>query len=273
MRTVKFVKVVGSGNDFLIVHGPDISGNPAATLARRICNRKFGIGADGLLLLEKSKNADIRMRIINADGSEASMCGNGARCIALYLAQQRKNQKSRIFIETKAGIIESQIKADNVKIKLSEPRNLKLDIPVKVSGRALKINFINTGVPHAVVFVQGLDNIDVANLGRQIRYHRSFAPAGANVDFVEVLDKKSIKVRTYERGVEDETLACGTGAVASSIVFIAKLPDSEPGKYAINVQAHSAEVLKVYVDKIEGQFTNAWLEGKVRITGQGVYYV
>ncbi len=273
MRTVKFTKVVGSGNDFVLIHRRDISGFSLTQLARSICNRKFGIGADGLLLLERSKKADRRMRIINADGSEAEMCGNGARCVALYLRQQEKNKNGRIFIETKSGIIESQVSSSSVRIKLTEPRNLKLDIPIKVNERKLKVNLINTGVPHAVIFVQGLPDIDVVKLGRCIRYHRNFSPAGANVNFVEVEGRKSIKVRTYERGVEDETLACGTGAVASAIVFIAKSPDNQAGRYIINVKTHSGEVLKVYFDKIEGQFTNAWLEGKVRITGQGVYYV
>ena len=273
MKTVKFTKITGSGNDFLLMHRVGIAGTSLTQLARRICDRKFGIGADGLLLLEKSKKADIRMRIINADGSEASMCGNGARCVALYARRQAKSQKGRIFIETKAGIIESRVIGDNVKIKLTEPRNLKLDIPIKVSKRTLRVNFINTGVPHAVIFVQGLSDIDVLNLGRQIRYHRSFRPAGANVNFVEVQDKRFIKARTYERGVEDETLACGTGAVASAIIFVAKSPDVKSSRYVINVKTHSAEVLKVYFDKIEGRFRNAWLEGKVRITGQGVYYV
>jgi diaminopimelate epimerase len=273
MRAIKFIKMSGAGNDFLLAHRSSISGISLTRLARRICHRKFGIGADGLLVLEKSKKADIRMRIINADGSEAEMCGNGARCAALYIRKKRQNPKGRIFIETKAGIIESYVKADNVSIKLTEPRNLKLDIPIKVSRRILRVNFINTGVPHAVIFVQGLGDIDVVSLGRHIRYHRSFRPAGANVDFVEVLNKNSLKVRTYERGVEEETLACGTGAVASAIIFVTKSPDATADRYVINVKTQSTEALKVYFDKIKGRFTNAWLEGKVRITGQGVYYV
>jgi len=273
MRTVKFTKVVGSGNDFVIIRSSGLSGIALVNLAQNICDRKFGIGADGLLVLGKSRKADIRMRIINADGSEASMCGNGARCVALYTKQQMPNQKKQIFIETKAGIIECRINGNNTKIKLTGPRNLKLDIPIKIKRRALRVNFINTGVPHTVIFVQGLDGIDTVSLGRNIRYHRSFAPAGTNVNFVEVLGKRFIKVRTYERGVEDETLACGTGAVASAIIFIAKSPASGSARYTVNVKTRSAEILKVYFDKIEGQFTNAWLEGKVRIMAEGVYYV
>jgi diaminopimelate epimerase len=201
------------------------------------------------------------------------MCGNGARCLALYTRQQIPNPQKQIFIETKAGIIKSQVNGDNVRIKLTEPRNLKLDIPIKINRRALRVNFINTGVPHTVIFVQGLDGIDTLSMGRNIRYHRQFSPTGTNVNFVEVLGKRLIKVRTYERGVEDETLACGTGAVASAIIFIAKSPNSVPGKYAVNVKTRSGEILKVYFDKIEGQFTNAWLEGKVKVVGRGVYYV
>ena len=211
--------MVASGNDFVVI---ERSQNPAINnpriLARSICDRKFGVGADGLLLLEKSKIADVRMRIFNPDGSEAKMCGNGARCSVLYIG--RRNTE----LETKAGIIQSQLKGNSVKIKLTEPKDLKLNLPIKVNNRTLQVNFINTGVPHTVIFVADLDKIDVINLGRQIRFHKRFAPQGTNVDFVEALSNKSIKIRTYERGVEDETLACGTGVVASALITNYQLP-------------------------------------------------
>jgi diaminopimelate epimerase len=203
------------------------------------------------------------MHIFNADGSEAQMCGNGARCVALWL-------KSKFLkIETKAGIIASQVDKDNVKIKLTDPRDLKLDIPLKLNNRVLLVNFIDTGVPHTVIFVDTLDKIDVFNLGRQIRDHQKFAPQGTNVDFVEVLAKNSIKMRTYERGVEDETLACGTGAVASALVTSIRCGLQDMGRF--NVHTKGGEVLKVYFKRINNKFSEVWLEGKAKIVYKGCW--
>ena len=262
MKRMAFTKMVASGNDFVIVDRKP-SGS-LSMIARRICDRKFGIGADGLLLLEKSKKADIRMRVFNADGSETQMCGNGARCVSLYVG--RRN----LLIETKAGIIESAISGRNIRIRLTDPKRIKLDIPIKVNNRTLRVNFIDTGVPHTVIFAQGLDKIDVVNLGRQIRFHKRFAPAGTNVDFVEVLSNSSIKLRTYERGVEGETLACGTGSVAAALITAYSLQCLAANK--INVHTQSGEILKVYFERAGNNFKNVWLEGKARIVHKGVYY-
>jgi diaminopimelate epimerase len=262
--------MVASGNDFVVAAmiKQKTKIKNLANFARLICDRKCGVGADGLLILEQSKISDIKMRIFNPDGSEAEMCGNGSRCVSLWLKSKiphlsagRKNQKSRIFkIETKAGIIESGVNGNNIKIKLTGPKDIKLDIPVKINNRTLRVNFINTGVPHTVIFAEGLDKIDVFSLGRRIRYHRKFAPAGTNVDFVEVLDNDSIKIRTYERGVEDETLACGTGAVASALTFSLKTNATEK----INVETKSTEVLTVYFSRGGNKFNNVWLQGKAQ---------
>lgn len=264
--------MVATGNDFVVVEKKSQKLN-FKKLALKLCDRKFGLGADGLLILDKSKSVDIRMRIFNADGSEAKMCGNGARCVALYTSRRIAKNKSRISIETQAGVIVSEVAGDNVKIKLTEPKNLKLDLPVKVGARTLRVNFINTGVPHAVIFTEGLDKISVFNLGRQIRHHRAFVPAGTNVDFVEALSNRSINLRTYERGVEDETLACGTGAVASALVFSLKTKKIISGRYAVDVKTRSGQMLKVYFEKINDKFTNTWLQGQAKIVAEGVYYV
>lgn len=250
--------MAASGNDFVVIN------NDLGKLARKICDRKFGIGADGLLVLGKSKRADVRMRIFNADGSEAQMCGNGARCAALFTG------KKKVLIETKAGIIDSEVKGDNVKIKLTEPKNIILDMPLKVNSRTLHLNFINTGVPHTVIFVEGLDKFSIADLARFIRYHKKFAPKGTNVNFAEVLDKDAIKVRTYERGVEDETLACGTGAVASALLTAYDLLLTTK---KINVHTRGGEILKVYFERTGREFKDIWLEGKVKTVCKGVYYV
>jgi len=257
--------MVASGNDFVVLEFSSSRVLELKDLARKICDRKFGAGADGLLVLEKSKIADIKMHIFNPDGSEAEMCGNGAHCAVSYLG------KSNVKIETKAGIIEGKFDKEKVRIKLSDPGNLKLDLPIKINNRLLHVNFINTGVPHTVIFVEALDKIEVVNLGRQIRFHKKFMPAGTNVDFVEVLDFGSIKIRTYERGVEDETLACGTGSVASALITNLKLKTKSFGK--INVQTKSGEILKVYFNRMDNYFRNVWLEGKAKTVYKGEYYV
>ncbi|MFH0738250.1 MAG: diaminopimelate epimerase [Candidatus Omnitrophota bacterium] len=266
MKKITFAKMVASGNDFVLIENHGYKGLPH--LVKSLCDRKLGIGADGLLLLEKTKRADIRMRILNADGSEAEMCGNGARCVAFWLDAKRRaaSGKSRkIRIETMAGIIEAGVAAGNVKIRLTRPKGLRLDMPVEINKRKLRVNFIDTGVPHAVVFTQGLDEIDVFSLGRAMRYHAKFAPAGTNANFIEVLNKDSISIRTYERGVEDETLACGTGSVASALVFAQK--SGACGE--VNVHTRSKEVLKVYFERKDKEFSNIWLEGSARIVFKG----
>jgi diaminopimelate epimerase len=267
MSKIKFTKMVASGNDFVVIEIPNPKSKiqNLSVLANRICDRKYGAGADGMLVLGKSKSADIRMRIFNADGSEAEMCGNGARCAALYASARTPNLK----IETMAGIVEARVKKDMVKIRLTDPHGLKLDFPINVGGRRLRVNFINTGVPHTVIFVNGLEKIDVEGLGRQIRFHKQFSPKGTNVNFIEVADKNSIKIRTYERGVEGETLACGTGSTASALIFAIKAKALN----SVNVQTESQEVLKVYFNRNECKFRDVWLEGKARIVYTGVYNV
>jgi len=261
MKRIKFTKMTASGNDFIVIDKKPSGGISA--IARSLCDRKFGIGADGLILLDKIKEADTRMRIFNADGSEAEMCGNGARCAALF----GRKTKARLF--TKAGLINAELKRDRVRIQLTEPKGIKLDIPLKVSGRLIRVNFINTGVPHAVVFVNGIDNIAVANIGRSIRFHTKFAPAGTNVDFVEVKGNDLIAIRTYERGVEDETLACGTGSVAAGLIFALK--SGLDG--LVKVRTQGGEELKVYFKKENKSFRDVWLEGSAKIVYKGEYYV
>ena len=263
MKKINFTKMVASGNDFVVVEAcQSISTSGYRDLAKKMCDRKFGVGADGLLVIGKSQKADIRMRIFNADGSEAEMCGNGARCAALYTG--KKNMR----LETLAGIIEAIVSRDLVKIKLTDPHSLKLDLPVKVGSRSLWVNFINTGVPHAVIFVDGLENIDVHSLGRHIRNHKEFSPKGTNVNFIEVLDNDSIAIRTYERGVEAETLACGTGSTASALVFALR---AGINKYVF-VHTRSGEVLKVYFNRTDNKFSDVWLEGKASIVYEGKYW-
>ena len=273
---IEFYKLQASGNDFILFDNSKGKSKANSAFykkfAKKHCSRKLGIGADGVLVIESSKKADFKMRIFNVDGSEAEMCGNGARCVGLwaFLAKGKKNVK----FDTKAGLIEAKVKGKGnssvVKIKISAPSGLKIDLPLKVSRRKIKVNFVNTGVPHVVIFVQGLEKIDVDKIGREVRFHKQFKPAGANVNFVEIKGKNSLAVRTYERGVEAETLACGTGSLASAVVSYFKLNPRVKQKKAISfsVSTKSKDILKVTFDLLN-KVSNVWLEGEAYLVYKG----
>lgn len=217
MKTIEFTKMQASGNDFIVVDNRRRVIKNAKAFAARFCPAHTSIGADGVLLLEKSKKAAFKMRIINADGSEAEACGNGFRCIARY-ANERLGFPKKFEFESLSGRIRSDVKGRNVQVDLINPKKPIQQGKLNVLGWKLHYFFINTGVPHTVIFAGDLPGIDVKSLGRTIRYHEQFKPQGTNVNFVEVKEKNLIHIRTYERGVEDETLACGTGSTASAIV-------------------------------------------------------
>ncbi|MFA5093514.1 MAG: diaminopimelate epimerase [Candidatus Omnitrophota bacterium] len=261
MKKINFTKMVGSGNDFVVIQGRPCAN--LSKLARIVCDRRLGIGADGMLVIEKSKKADLGMRIFNADGSEAKMCGNGARCAALF------SGKKSVSLSTQAGTVNAKVSGNCAKIQITQPKNIKLDLPLKVSGRLIKVNFIDTGVPHTVVFVNGIEKINVETIGRSIRNHVKFSPEGTNVNFVQVLGPNLIQIRTYERGVEGETLACGTGSTASALIFALKNNLNN----LIKVKTQSGEVLKIYFKKDNSNFKQVWLEGSARIVYKGEYYV
>lgn len=263
MKDIDFIKMSGSGNDFIIIDNRQNSAVLTPEFIKEICERKKSVGADGVLLLEKSDVSDIKMRVFNPDGREVQMCGNGARCIGLW-AKETLSQP-RIKIETKSGGIEAEvIGKEMVRIKFADPKDIKLNLNLDVQGRTYKVNFITTGVPHAVIFTEEFPQ-DIKGIGQSIRYHQQFRPEGANVDFVKVKSQDAISVRTYERGVEDETLACGTGAVAAAILaYHASLVD----KKQISVETRGGEILKVYFE-YNGGFKNIWLEGRVEIVYKG----
>jgi len=266
MSTVRFTKAVATGNDFIIIDNRSAKlGGSLSRLAKKICERKWSVGSDGLLVIEASKKTDFRMRIFNPDGSEAEMCGNGSRCIALY-ARTKRIAKDEMTIETVAGILKAKVKKDIVKVKLPDPTDIRWNFCLTIHNCPYKLNFVKAGVPHVVHFVEDLDKVDVKNVGASIRFHKEFSPAGTNADFVKVIGANEIKVRTYERGVEDETLACGTGAVASAIISA----ESEKLKSPITVETQSGEKLKVYFELIEGDFRNVYLEGKAKLVCDGI---
>lgn len=262
-----FIKMVAAGNDFVVLDNRSGSwkGHPAVW-SKRLCDRRSGVGADGVLWLERSRTSDARMRIFNPDGSEAEMCGNGVRCLAHFAVKKGLGaRRSRLTIETPAGVIEAEVRGDVVKAKLPDPRGLRLNLRVAVQGHRRSLNFIDTGVPHAVLMVGSLDRCDVGTLGRQIRTHRFFRPRGTNVDFVSMGSGREIAVRTYERGVEDETLSCGTGSTASALVAAALKGLRSP----VRVRTASGETLKVYFTKTRAGFREVYLEGRVQTCFEG----
>ena len=275
---IPITKLVASGNDFVLF---DVKGRTSKinfkALAKQICDRKFGMGADGLLVLGRSRRASAKMRIFNADGSEAEMCGNGARCVAYYLSKNKPNSRKKITIETMAGLLKAEVDSKKVAINMTKPKGIKLDMSLRISKRTVKANFINTGVPHVVLLSDGLDRFDVSSLGRIIRFHKKFKPRGTNVNFIEPISSDRIRIRTYERGVEQETLACGTGSVASVIIYFLKLEKAKLVKktksYKINVETRSGEVLEICFDINKNRIENVWLKGKSKIICRGVYYV
>lgn len=215
---IPFWKMHGAGNDFILVDDRSLS-FPLADLALlvHLCDRRRGVGAEGILLLQPSSAADFRMRFLNPDGSEVDMCGNGARCIA-RLACEIGAAPADMRIETAAGIVRAEVLPPLVRLHLPAPKDWRMDLPLAWNGREVPIHFVNSGVPHAVCVVDHLADTDVAVLGAAIRRHPLFAPAGTNADFVQITGPRSLAIRTYERGVEAETLACGTGIAAAALV-------------------------------------------------------
>lgn len=213
-----FWKMHGAGNDFILVDDRSQT-FPAGDLPwiAHLCERRRGVGSEGLLLIQPSAAADFRMRFFNPDGHEAEMCGNGARCIA-RLAHEIGAAPADMRIETAAGLVRAEILPPLVRLHLPPPNGWRLDLSVEWSGRKWAIHHVNTGVPHAVAVVDDLAALDVPAFGSCIRRHALFAPAGTNADFIQIAGPDSLSIRTYERGVEAETLACGTGIVAAALV-------------------------------------------------------
>lgn len=268
-KTIPFYKMVASGNDFVVVDNRRNLIREPRKFAAEVCVPRTGIGADGILLLENSRKADFKMRIINSDGSEAEACGNGFRCIALF-AKKILNYPNQFEFESLSGIIQASIRPNGrVRARLVNPKDYRANGDIEVLKHRLHYAFINTGVPHVVIFVQGLPKIDVDNIGRAIRQHAVFRPKGTNVNFVEVKSRSEIHVRTYERGVEAETQACGTGSTASAIVSALAGYVKPP----VQVVTKSGECLGVDFKREKGRVTDVFLEGTVALVYEGKLFV
>lgn len=264
---IHFTKMSGSGNDFILIDNRQgqLDSDHLADWVVKVCRRRLSVGADGVILIEASQKTDFRWRFFNADGSEAEMCGNGGRCAVRFARLKGIVHRDQITFETLAGIIRGELHGKRVKIQLTQPSSPVIDIALQVNKKNLVIHSINTGVPHAVQFVEDMENEDVVKIGRAVRYHSYFAPKGTNMNFVKVLEGGRLAVRTYERGVEDETLACGTGCVASALLAGIKGFAVSP----VEVVTRSREKLLVYF-KAEGEkFSEVYLEGGARVIYEG----
>jgi diaminopimelate epimerase len=263
---LEFTKMNGAGNDFVLIDGRAKKVSLTRDQIVRLCDRHRGVGADGVLVLVPSASgkADCAWEFYNSDGSTGEMCGNGARCFSRFV--QRKAGLNRdLTFETEAGIIKASFQGDRVTVNLTAPRDLRLAEQVPLAGGPQTIHSVNTGVPHAVLFVPDADKAMVAQLGPEIRRHPHFAPKGTNVNFVQLLGPGSIRVRTFERGVEGETLACGTGVTASALIASRVHKFNSP----VKVQVQGGDQLEVSFEGQNGDFSNVRLSGPAEFVFDG----
>ncbi|MGQ9689378.1 MAG: diaminopimelate epimerase [Desulfobaccales bacterium] len=266
LRRLPFFKMHGGGNDFVLVDHRQrpIPPEEHRRFARRVCAPKVGVGADGLILIEDSLKADFRWRFYNADGSEAEMCGNGARCAARF-AVIHGLAGPRLTFETLAGLIEAEVMDHRVRVALADVGHQSLNLAIPLEDGSLTGHFMKVGVPHVVVPVANLEEVPVRKWGRGVRFHEMFQPGGTNVNFIGVDDRHTLHIRTYERGVEDETLACGTGAVASAIISATLGKTASP----VSVHTRGGEILAVSFQLHGERVSDVFLEGEALVVYQG----
>jgi len=262
MKPIPFFKMSGSGNDFIIIDNraslvPDAH---LPALVKGACRRKLSVGADGLILIEPSASVDFKWRFFNADGSVAEMCGNGARCAARFAFLHGIADRKMAF-ETLAGIIHADVEDHTVSIRMTDPVDFNAEFDLDLDGEQLRVGSVNTGVPHVVVMVADVEKTDVVAMGRRIRYHEQFAPTGTNANFISADSNGRISIRTYERGVEDETLACGTGNVAAALILAHTQGITSP----VHLATRSRSTLTVHFSRQADRFQNVFLEGDARV--------
>jgi diaminopimelate epimerase len=267
-KPIPFTKMSGTGNDFIIIdhRDPFLEPEEQSVFAEKICRRMFSVGADGLILIEDSDKADFQWQFYNADGSVAEMCGNGARCAARY-AYEKGIAPAVMSFMTAAGLIRAEVKGDLVKLEMTPPKDTVLNVEFMFGGENRTSHFSNTGVPHAVYFVEDNRTTPVKEWGREIRFHNQYQPAGTNVNFAQCTGRSSMLVRTYERGVEDETMACGTGAVACGLLG-GLLGLVEP---PVEITTSGGDVLTIYFEiQDEQNISGVFLEGPARFIYEGI---
>ena len=267
---IPFYKMHGGGNDFVLIDNRArfIPEAEQPQFARRVCRRRMGVGADGLILIEDSTQADFKWRFYNADGSEPEMCGNGGRCAARFAVLNGIAPETLSF-ETLAGLIRAEVRDRRVKITLTGVGDFNLHTSIPLEAETLVGHCARVGVPHVVVPVDDLELAPVTHWGRMIRFHSLFQPAGTNVNFIRFKGPREVEIRTYERGVEDETLACGTGAVAAALIAALLGKAGSP----VTVHTRGGEVLTVYFKPQGEAFTQIYLEGDAVVVYQGDLWV
>jgi diaminopimelate epimerase len=265
---LSFSKLSGSGNDFIIIDNRDgvVEGQGMAVpeMVRMLCRRRFSVGADGLILIVNDAEVDFAWRFFNADGSEVEMCGNGGRCAAKF-AYLKGIAGPKMAFRTLAGVMRAEVIGERVKLEVGTPRDINLDYDLPLGGRTVRVSSINTGVPHVVVPCDDLEGCDVAGLGRAVRYHPHFQPAGTNANFVSVANGR-VTIRTYERGVEGETLACGTGSIAAALICSLKGLAASP----VEIMTRGGETLRIHFTQEGGGFKDVFLEGGAAHVFDGV---
>lgn len=251
---VRFCKYQGAGNDFILIDNRQKIFAADKAEIQKLCHRRFGIGADGIICLENSSTADFAMRIFNADGSEAEMCGNGVRCLAAFVRRLGLCHKSRFSLQTMQRLLTINFQEENIEVEMGAATGVEKHPDLVV---------MNTGVPHAVIFSENIHEVELKRLGPEIRYHTRFAPQGVNVNFVQQEGPQKIAIRTYERGVEDETLACGTGCTAAALAAHLVLDMPSP----IAVKTASSEIVTISFNK---DFEDVRMSGKATFVFEGV---
>jgi diaminopimelate epimerase len=263
---LEFTKMNGAGNDFVLIDNRAQKIRLTREQLVRLCDRHRGVGADGVMVLIPcgSGKADWAWEFYNSDGSSGEMCGNGSRCFARFV-QKRTGNPNDFTFETGAGIIGAKFQGARVTVNLTAPKELRLDEHVKLSAGDETIHSINTGVPHAVIYVPDADKAMVSQVGSEVRHHTHFAPKGTNVNFAQVLGPNHIRVRTFERGVEGETLACGTGVTAAALVSSHVHKFTSP----VKVQVQGGEALEVSFSEKNGGFEDVRLTGPADFVFEG----
>jgi diaminopimelate epimerase len=287
MEKISFIKMSGAGNDFIVINKDLFPGlSPDSGSIKKLCDRRNGIGADGLITVSGATVPyDFSMRYYNADGTTGSLCGNGARC-AIKFAQSSKLTANKFvrFLSNDKEYSGSILAEDLIKVNFNSPAEIILNIKINVAGQDIKSSYIDTGSPHVIIniedvlkdqsdmssFYSDLDTFPVFDLGKEIRYHKDFSPAGTNVNFIKIIGNK-VYIRTYERGVEDETLSCGTGSTASALAahFLYKL--NSP----VSLFTRGGDILTVDFSANAQNITDLSLTGPVKIvyTGEFLYSV
>ncbi len=260
-----FSKYSGLGNDFIFIDNRFLQLAFDSLVLQKLCHRHLGIGADGVVVVESSSVADCKMRIYNPDGSEAKMCGNALRCLYLFLEKINKESQKSYRVETCERLLTISKEGDLVRCQMGNVHSVKLHQLIKLSQLSITGHFLNTGVPHFIIFVDELDKVNVAILGETISHHPAFAPERTNVNFVSKLGHSELEIRTFERGVEGETLACGTGACAAAIVY--SLLNEIPSP--IKVRTRLGEHLLFDFQKQQEQILNLTMLGPAQFIFEG----